>query len=57
MDDLGCRYDQTAMRHDFLEWLKKLARWCKAAGAAFSALGTCIETLVVMLGGPGFGAV
>jgi hypothetical protein len=43
------------MKNDILEWLKKLARWCKAAGAALSALGACIETLVVMLGGPGFG--
>lgn len=43
------------MRNDLLEWLKKLARWCKTAGAALSTLGACIETLVVMLGGPGFG--
>jgi hypothetical protein len=43
------------MRNDILEWLKKLARWCKAAGAALSALGACIETFVVMLGGPDFG--
>jgi hypothetical protein len=43
------------MRHDLLEWLKKLARWCKAAGAALSTLGAWIETLVVMFGGPDFG--
>jgi hypothetical protein len=42
-------------KNDFLEWLKKVARWCKAAGAALSMLGACIETLVVMLGGPRFG--
>jgi hypothetical protein len=40
---------------NFLEWLRKLARYLKAAGAALTALGAAIETLVLMLGGPGFG--
>ena len=43
------------MKDDLLAWLKRLSQWLKSAGIALQTAGALLESLVVMLGGPGFG--
>ncbi len=42
------------MKEQFLEWLRKTARYLKTAGAALSKLAAMIETLIAIIG-PDFG--
>lgn len=43
------------MKDDLLAWLKKMSQWLKSAGIALQTAGALLESLVVMLGGPGSG--